>query len=81
MSVGPILAISLAAVNAVNKWKELVGPDKAISGDWFYPMSARVRFGLLGSLPNMLHASQNLSFAVNENRYFFPEGMSTRKAT
>lgn len=75
VSVGPILTLSLSAMNAVAKWKELVGPEKTLKEEWFYPRSMRLRFGLVDSIPNAVHASENTKDAARENRYFNPESM------
>lgn len=73
VSVGPVLALCLAGVNSVSKWRDLVGPEKTLPAEWFYPRSMRLRFGLVDSIPNALHASENLQEANKENRYFNPE--------
>lgn len=75
VSVGPILALCLAGVNSVAKWRDLVGPEKTLPAEWFYPRSMRLRFGLVNAIPNALHASENLQEANRENRYFNPESM------
>lgn len=75
-SIAPVLTISLAAVNAVSKWKTLVGPDRLLREEWFYPMSMRVRFGLHEAIPNAVHASETVADATKENIYFFPESQS-----
>lgn len=75
MSVGPVLVLSLADVNAVAKWRDMVGPDRDISQDWFVPMCLRVRFGLHEPIPNAVHASESLEDANKENRYIYPRSM------
>lgn len=72
MSVGPVLVLSLADVNAISKWRDLVGPDRQIREEWFIPMSMRVRFGLQDAIPNAVHASENIMDAYRENRYVYP---------
>lgn len=73
MSVGPILSLCLGAVNAVEKWKNIVGPNHTLRAEWFFPMSMRVRFGLQEAIPCALHASENLAEANKENRYVNPD--------
>lgn len=73
MSVGTVLVLSLADVNAVSKWKNIVGPDRIIREEWFIPMSMRVRFGLQDVMPNAVHASENLMDSNKENRYVYPK--------
>ncbi|XP_022905236.1 nucleoside diphosphate kinase homolog 5-like [Onthophagus taurus] len=72
MSVGPVLVLSLADACAISKWKNMIGPDKMIREEWFYPMSMRVRFGLLEALIDSLHGSENLTDAYRESRYVYP---------
>lgn len=73
MSVGPILSISLSGVNAIDKWKKMIGQEEVIREEWFYPISMRKRFGLHDKLPDALHSSKTARDAVKENIYFFPE--------
>ncbi|GJQ68928.1 hypothetical protein Trydic_g6115 [Trypoxylus dichotomus] len=75
MSVAPVLVLSLADINAVAKWRDLVGPDKVIRDEWFVPMSMRVRFGLQDNIQNGVHASENLHDANKENRYVYPKSI------
>ncbi|KAI4457723.1 nucleoside diphosphate kinase [Holotrichia oblita] len=75
MSVGPVLVLSLADVNAISKWRDLVGPDRQIREEWFIPMSMRVRFGLQEPIANAVHASDNLVDANKENRYVYPRNV------
>lgn len=72
MSVGPILSISLSGINAVEKWKRLIGPEELLRAEWFYPISMRKRFGLHEKIADSLHASKTIKDAVKENIYFFP---------
>lgn len=73
MSVGPVLVMSLAARNAVEKWREIVGSDKSLNEEWFYRRSMMLKYGVVSSIPNALHASDNLIEANKQNRYFFPK--------
>lgn len=78
MSVDPLLVLSLADLNGVNKWKDLIGPDKQVQAEWFYPVSMRKRFGLREPIPDGLHASGTLNDSSKENRYFFSESKFKR---
>ncbi|KAF7282957.1 hypothetical protein GWI33_001640 [Rhynchophorus ferrugineus] len=73
MSSSPILILSLQAINAVEKWKSMIGPMGTLREEWFFPYSVRTRFGIYGDIPNMLHASENANTAKRENRYIFPK--------
>lgn len=74
MSSSPILVLSLQALNAVEKWKSMIGPMGTLREEWFFPYSVRTRFGIYGDIPNILHASENFNVAKRENRYVFPKG-------
>lgn len=75
VSISPILVLSLQAVNAVEKWRLMVGPMGTLREEWFFPYSVRTRFGLLPDFPNSLHASEGVNDARRENRYFYPKGL------
>lgn len=75
MSVGPVLVLSMAARNAVSKWREIVGPDKCLHEEWFYRRSMMVKYGVVSTIQNTLHAPDNLMEASKQNRYFYPKSM------
>lgn len=75
MSMGPILVLSLAGINAVEKLKNLIGPYKTLKDEWFMPIHVMKRFGLHVEMTDALHASENLNEANMENRYFFPNSL------
>lgn len=72
MSMGPLLVLSLAGLNSVEKWKTMVGPYKTLPAEWFVPLNVRKRFGVHVDMPEALHASENTKEAVKENRFFYP---------
>ncbi|RZC31887.1 nucleoside diphosphate kinase -like 5 [Asbolus verrucosus] len=72
MSMGPLLVLSLAGMNAIEKWKSMVGPYKTLQAEWFLPLNVRTRFGIHVDIPDALHASENVKDANRENRYFYP---------
>jgi len=72
-SQGPCLALSMSALNAIEKWKKITGPDGRIRRNWFYPVSMRKRFGVMGPLSQTVHASDNFKEAIKERRYLFPQ--------
>lgn len=72
MSITPLMVLSLAGVNAVEKWKTMTGPFGTIREEWFFPSSVRTRFGIQDNQPDALHASENVSEAKKETRYFYP---------
>ncbi|XP_050300698.1 nucleoside diphosphate kinase homolog 5-like [Anthonomus grandis grandis] len=71
-SVGPMLVLALQSVNAIEKWKSLIGPMGTLREEWFFPYSVKTRFGLLSDMPNSLHASETTHDAKKENRFFYP---------
>ncbi|KAJ8973949.1 hypothetical protein NQ317_013389 [Molorchus minor] len=75
MSIAPLLVLSLAGLDAVDKWKTLVGPYGLIREEWFYPYSVRTRFGLLGDMTEVVHASETIPEGRRENRYFYPRSI------
>lgn len=72
MSMSPLMVLSLAGMNCVEKWKTMVGPYGLMREEWFFPYSVHTRFGILPDLLEMLHASENIVEAKKETRYFFP---------
>jgi nucleoside diphosphate kinase len=75
VSLGPLLVLSLAGLNAVEKWKSMVGPYKTLQSEWFLPLNVRNRFGFHVDIPDALHASENFKDANRENRYFYPQSI------
>ncbi|KAJ8911579.1 hypothetical protein NQ315_016116 [Exocentrus adspersus] len=75
MSVSPLMVLSLAGVNAVEKWKTMTGPFGSMREEWFFPYSVRTRFGLQNDQHDALHASENVTEAKKENRYFYPRSI------
>ncbi|KAH1020263.1 hypothetical protein HUJ04_009959 [Dendroctonus ponderosae] len=51
VSVSPILVLALQAVNAVGKWKAMVGPMGTLREEWFIPYSVRTKFDIQEPLP------------------------------
>nr|CAH7740003.1 unnamed protein product [Callosobruchus chinensis] len=75
VSVSPVLVLSLAGQNAVEKWKSMVGPYEILREEWFFPYSVRTRFGIINDMPDVLHASEDVMEAKAENRYFYPRSI------
>ncbi|KAJ3665486.1 hypothetical protein Zmor_000979 [Zophobas morio] len=75
VSMGPLLVLSMARLNAVEKWKSLVGPYKTLQAEWFLPLNVKKRFGMHIDIPDALHASENLKDANRETRYFYPNSI------
>lgn len=73
MSVAPVLVLSLAARNAVAKWRQMIGADKSLPEEWFYKRSMMLKYGTVNTIPNALDAPENLIDANKQNRYFYPK--------
>ncbi|XP_074042872.1 nucleoside diphosphate kinase homolog 5 [Leptinotarsa decemlineata] len=75
LSISPLLVLSLAGKNAVEKWKTMIGPYGQLREEWFYPYSVRTRFGIQPDIPDVIHASETIADAKWENRYFYPRSI------
>lgn len=72
MSSGPLLALGLAREDAIDKWRNMLGPsniDEAREND---PSSLRAQFAVPGVQVNMLHGAKSSEEAENEIHRFFP---------
>lgn len=76
MSLAPLMVLSLAGMNCVEKWKTIIGPYGLLREEWFYPYSVRTRFGIQPGIADVLHASENIQEGKKETRYFFPRSKS-----
>lgn len=76
MSMGPVIVMCLAAADAVAKWKEIVKNSGTLNQSWFYPRSVKLRFGVVETKDDVLHASEDIQSANREIRYFFPQSKS-----
>lgn len=74
MASGPIVAAVLAKENAVQAWRELLGPTDSNKARASAPSSIRAKFGTDGSR-NAAHGSDSPASAQREIRFFFPEAI------
>ncbi|XP_061729833.1 nucleoside diphosphate kinase homolog 5-like [Cydia pomonella] len=75
ISRGPVIALVLAARNAIQKWRTLMGPARVEEAQAYWPDSLRACYGrrtAFGEYFNGLHGSENLAEAVREIHFFFP---------
>ncbi|KAG7306082.1 hypothetical protein JYU34_008666 [Plutella xylostella] len=75
MSSGPIVALVLAAPDAVEKLKELMGPARVEEALAYWPDSLRASYGRrspYGDYFNGIHGSASHPEAVREIHFFFP---------
>ena len=59
MSSGPLVALLLGREEAVQRWRELIGPTCPHEASQLHPLSLRGQFGLSGTA-NSLHGSGDL---------------------
>ncbi|XP_033110041.1 nucleoside diphosphate kinase homolog 5-like isoform X2 [Anneissia japonica] len=73
MSSGPIIAMVLAKENAVNYWRELIGPTNCFRARETHPDSIRALYGT-DDQRNAVHGSDQYG-AEREIRFMFPESI------
>ncbi|XP_013930206.1 PREDICTED: thioredoxin domain-containing protein 3, partial [Thamnophis sirtalis] len=72
MTSGPTLALALVRENAIQKWRDLLGPKIIQEAKEQYPQSLRAEFAIHDSPINQLHGSANTNEAAKELQFFFP---------
>ncbi|XP_073505600.1 nucleoside diphosphate kinase homolog 5 [Phyllobates terribilis] len=72
MSSGPIIAMVLARHDAINFWRQIMGPSNSLQAKETYPESIRAIYGT-DDLRNAVHGSYCLTSAEREIRFMFPE--------
>ncbi|XP_028295764.1 nucleoside diphosphate kinase 6 isoform X1 [Gouania willdenowi] len=72
MSSGPMRAYVLAREDAIQQWRELMGPTKVFRARYTSPTSVRAQFGLTDTR-NTAHGSDSAESAQKEISFFFPE--------
>jgi nucleoside diphosphate kinase homolog 5 len=70
MSSGPIIAIELAKINAIQSWRDLIGPTNSEKAREIQPDSIRAIYGTDGQC-NAVHGSDSEASAEREIRFFF----------
>lgn len=73
MSSGPVLALSLVGPNAVQTWRNLIGPTSPIAAKESAPHSIRAKFGSVNP-KNAAHGSDSAESAARELNFFFKNG-------
>uniref|UniRef100_A0A336LSV1 Nucleoside diphosphate kinase n=1 Tax=Culicoides sonorensis TaxID=179676 RepID=A0A336LSV1_CULSO len=71
MCSSPSEVLVLERVDAINKWRELLGPTKVFKAVYSHPDSIRALYGL-SDTRNACHGSDSLDSALKEIRIFFP---------
>ncbi|KAM9840839.1 nucleoside diphosphate kinase 6 [Aulostomus maculatus] len=72
MSSGPMRAYILAREDAIQHWRDLMGPTKVFRARYTSPASIRAQFGLTDTR-NTTHGSDSAESALREIAFFFPE--------
>jgi len=72
LSSGCSLALELVRKNAIQKWRELLGPLDSETARDVNPDSLRAKFGQ-DSINNVAHGSANTEEASREINFFFPK--------
>uniref|UniRef100_UPI00398E7C5E thioredoxin domain-containing protein 6 n=1 Tax=Pristiophorus japonicus TaxID=55135 RepID=UPI00398E7C5E len=71
MTSGPVLALALASKDAVERWKNLLGPKDVNQAKEEAPESLRAQFAVETVLINQLHGSRTSKEAEKELKFFF----------
>lgn len=74
---GPIVALELVGDNAVERWKDILGPEDPAEARKTAPASLRAIYGLERA-SNGFHAAETPEDAVREACFFFPQGINSR---
>jgi len=72
MSSGPIMALALAKTNAIQEWRDLMGPTNSEKPREEAPNSIRAKFGI-DNTQNATHGSDSPTSAARELKFFFPK--------
>ncbi|KAI5618619.1 thioredoxin domain-containing protein 6 isoform X2, partial [Silurus asotus] len=72
MTSGPVLALVLAKVGAVEHWRNMLGPKDPTQAKQEQPDSLQAQFTWESEDMNPLHGSMSVEAAAQEISYFFP---------
>ncbi|NWI19157.1 TXND3 protein, partial [Crypturellus soui] len=73
MTSGPTLALALTRVNAVERWRELLGPKIVDEAKKNNPTSLRAEYAVDSVPIDQLHGSSSPGDAQKELKFFFPQ--------
>ncbi|KAL9654237.1 hypothetical protein ABK040_010269 [Willaertia magna] len=71
MTSGPIVVVVLAKYNAVQAWRDLIGPTDVDLAKKQFPTSIRALYGKSKTY-NAVHGSSDIVSAIREVRFFYP---------
>ncbi|XP_077285070.1 nucleoside diphosphate kinase 6-like [Arctopsyche grandis] len=69
---GPVVAHILSRENAIQRWRDMLGPTQVYKAVYSHPNSIRGQFGLTDTR-NAAHGSDSLETVSQEIPIFFPE--------
>ncbi|XP_063702903.1 nucleoside diphosphate kinase 6 [Culicoides brevitarsis] len=72
MCSSPMEVLVLERFDAINKWREMLGPTKTFKAVYSHPDSIRALYGL-SDTRNACHGSDSIESALKEIRIFFPD--------
>ena len=72
MSSGPLLALCLAREDAVQGWRDMLGPPTMEEAREQAPESLRAQFSVEGVEMNQIHGADTEEAAQKEIDFFFP---------
>ncbi|KAG5893236.1 hypothetical protein JTB14_013398 [Gonioctena quinquepunctata] len=78
---GPVVAVELVGENAVDSWRNLMGPRDPIEARKVAPGSLRALYGKDSHATSGFHGSWNAESAVNEAKFFFARKNNTPQST
>ncbi|XP_066544492.1 thioredoxin domain-containing protein 6 isoform X2 [Amia ocellicauda] len=73
MTSGPVLALALAKMGAVEQWRNILGPKDIMQAKEDAPDSLRAQFAVESVPINQLHGSGSSEDAARELSFFFPQ--------
>jgi len=80
MTSGPIVAFELMGIDAVGKWREMIGPTDSSDARKSAPTTLRARFGK-DNTQNACHGSDGMTSSARELEFFFPSTGPVRQNT
>ncbi|KAJ8350027.1 hypothetical protein SKAU_G00251570 [Synaphobranchus kaupii] len=72
MTSGPVLALALVSTEAVQRWRDMLGPKNVTRAKDEEPQSLRARFAVENDPINQIHGSASPEEADREIEFFFP---------
>lgn len=74
---GPMIALELVGINAIERWRQEIGPADPAEARKTAPQSLRALYGV-EKASNGFHGSDNIEIAGRCACYFFPQGIDKK---